>query len=415
MHQISRQLRNDAIGKRIRVTEICPGRVETEIFGRNLGGMPEAMQEAWTLLRGLRVDHARATSPTPSSSPSTRRGHVNIGHHRDPAHLPGARRPRVRPPHRLGAPPCCGHRRSVSGRIRRRPAPRPPSACATCKAAGPRHPRPHRRRTRLRHPRPRQGRRGRGHRARADQVHAGQRHPGAARGDRRQAASARTGQALRRQRDRRRRRRQAGDLPRPDGDAWTPATRCIVPRPVLGVLPGHGRGARRRAGGGRVRARSDGFLLTADALEAAITDRHPVARPERARATRPAPLYTADELAEPSPRCCDAPAGAACCATRSTTRSSTPTGRPPSLLAVAPDLRRPGPARQRRLQDVRDDRVADRLGRSARPADRRDQHPAVAELVVPVVDQPGRGGRRADRRPGVRRRDASPPTASGAT
>ncbi|HJT90504.1 MAG TPA: SDR family oxidoreductase, partial [Mycobacterium sp.] len=47
VHQISRQLRNDTIGKRIRVTEICPGRVETEIFGRNLGGTPEALQEAW--------------------------------------------------------------------------------------------------------------------------------------------------------------------------------------------------------------------------------------------------------------------------------------------------------------------------------------------------------------------------------
>jgi NADP-dependent 3-hydroxy acid dehydrogenase YdfG len=47
VHQISRQLRNDTVGKRIRVTEICPGRVETEIFGRNMGGTPEAMQEAW--------------------------------------------------------------------------------------------------------------------------------------------------------------------------------------------------------------------------------------------------------------------------------------------------------------------------------------------------------------------------------
>lgn len=47
VHQISRQLRNDTVGKRIRVTEICPGRVETEIFGRNMGGTPEAMDEAW--------------------------------------------------------------------------------------------------------------------------------------------------------------------------------------------------------------------------------------------------------------------------------------------------------------------------------------------------------------------------------
>jgi NADP-dependent 3-hydroxy acid dehydrogenase YdfG len=46
VHQISRQLRNDTVGKRIRVTEICPGRVETEIFGRNMGGSPEAIEEA---------------------------------------------------------------------------------------------------------------------------------------------------------------------------------------------------------------------------------------------------------------------------------------------------------------------------------------------------------------------------------
>lgn len=46
VHQLSRQLRNDTLGRRVRVTEISPGRVETEIFGRNLGGSPEAMDEA---------------------------------------------------------------------------------------------------------------------------------------------------------------------------------------------------------------------------------------------------------------------------------------------------------------------------------------------------------------------------------
>lgn len=47
VHQLSRQLRNDMLGKRVRVTEICPGRVETEIFGRNMGGTPEALAEAY--------------------------------------------------------------------------------------------------------------------------------------------------------------------------------------------------------------------------------------------------------------------------------------------------------------------------------------------------------------------------------
>jgi NADP-dependent 3-hydroxy acid dehydrogenase YdfG len=38
MHMLSRQLRVDAIGKRVRVTEICPGRVATDIFGHVSGG-----------------------------------------------------------------------------------------------------------------------------------------------------------------------------------------------------------------------------------------------------------------------------------------------------------------------------------------------------------------------------------------
>ena len=58
VHQISRQLRNDTIGKRIRVTEICPGRVETEIFGRNLGGIAGGDEgSVGDVLRRLRVPH----------------------------------------------------------------------------------------------------------------------------------------------------------------------------------------------------------------------------------------------------------------------------------------------------------------------------------------------------------------------
>jgi NADP-dependent 3-hydroxy acid dehydrogenase YdfG len=47
VHQLSRQLRNDTMGRRIRVTELSPGRIETEIFSRNLGGTPETDREAW--------------------------------------------------------------------------------------------------------------------------------------------------------------------------------------------------------------------------------------------------------------------------------------------------------------------------------------------------------------------------------
>lgn len=47
VHQLSRQLRNDTLGRRIRVTELSPGRIETEIFSRNLGGTPETDARAW--------------------------------------------------------------------------------------------------------------------------------------------------------------------------------------------------------------------------------------------------------------------------------------------------------------------------------------------------------------------------------
>jgi NADP-dependent 3-hydroxy acid dehydrogenase YdfG len=79
VHQISRQLRNDTVGKRIRVTEICPGRVETEIFGRNLGGTPEAMDEAWkTYYQGyesLTTDDIVNALDYAIEAP----GHVNLG------------------------------------------------------------------------------------------------------------------------------------------------------------------------------------------------------------------------------------------------------------------------------------------------------------------------------------------------
>lgn len=79
VHQISRQLRNDTVGKRIRVTEVCPGRVETEIFGRNMGGSPEAMKEAWdTYYEGyesLTTDDIVAAIDFALAAPR----HVNMG------------------------------------------------------------------------------------------------------------------------------------------------------------------------------------------------------------------------------------------------------------------------------------------------------------------------------------------------
>lgn len=79
IHQISRQLRNDVIGKRVRVTEICPGRVETEIFGRNLGGTPEAMREAWeTYYEGYESITTKDIADTIEFAIDAPR-HVNLG------------------------------------------------------------------------------------------------------------------------------------------------------------------------------------------------------------------------------------------------------------------------------------------------------------------------------------------------
>ena len=79
VHQISRQLRNDTVGKRIRVTEICPGRVETEIFGRNMGGSPQAMQEAWeTYYEGYESLTTEDITNTLDYAIQTPR-HVNLG------------------------------------------------------------------------------------------------------------------------------------------------------------------------------------------------------------------------------------------------------------------------------------------------------------------------------------------------
>ncbi len=45
VHALSRQLRVDATGKRVRVTEICPGRVATDIFGHVHGNLEEARKQ----------------------------------------------------------------------------------------------------------------------------------------------------------------------------------------------------------------------------------------------------------------------------------------------------------------------------------------------------------------------------------
>ena len=45
VHMLSRQLRIDLLGKMVRVTEICPGRVATEIFAHVHGDTPEVREQ----------------------------------------------------------------------------------------------------------------------------------------------------------------------------------------------------------------------------------------------------------------------------------------------------------------------------------------------------------------------------------
>lgn len=79
VHQLSRQIRNDVLGHRIRVTEVSPGRVETEIFGRNLGGTPAALAEAhktyYEGFESLTTDDIADSIDFALRAPS----HVNLG------------------------------------------------------------------------------------------------------------------------------------------------------------------------------------------------------------------------------------------------------------------------------------------------------------------------------------------------
>lgn len=76
VHTLSRQLRVDGYGRRVRVTEICPGRVETEIFGRLLGDMEEARRQFYDGYESLKPEDVADAIEFAVDSPR----HVNIGH-----------------------------------------------------------------------------------------------------------------------------------------------------------------------------------------------------------------------------------------------------------------------------------------------------------------------------------------------
>ncbi len=56
VHALSRQLRVDCYGKRVRITEICPGRVATEIFGNVSGDHEEARRR---FIEGFELPEAK--------------------------------------------------------------------------------------------------------------------------------------------------------------------------------------------------------------------------------------------------------------------------------------------------------------------------------------------------------------------
>ena len=76
VHTLSRQLRVDGYGKRVRITEICPGRVETEIFGRLLGDMEQARREFYDGYESLKPEDIADSIEFALDAPR----HVNIGH-----------------------------------------------------------------------------------------------------------------------------------------------------------------------------------------------------------------------------------------------------------------------------------------------------------------------------------------------
>lgn len=77
IHMLSQQIRVDVLGKRIRVTEICPGRVETEIFNTNHGvsSREEARKKFYDGYEVPSAAHIADTAAFAVGMPS----HVNVG------------------------------------------------------------------------------------------------------------------------------------------------------------------------------------------------------------------------------------------------------------------------------------------------------------------------------------------------
>jgi len=77
VHALSRQLRIDAFGHRVRVTEICPGRVKTPIFNRGHG--MDAAEAQRRFFDGYEVPTADEVADAIAYAVGTP-SHVNVGH-----------------------------------------------------------------------------------------------------------------------------------------------------------------------------------------------------------------------------------------------------------------------------------------------------------------------------------------------
>ena len=75
MHMVSQQTRVAAYGKRVRVTEIVPGRAETEIFGKVIGDMEAAQRQFYDGYESLKVEDVAGAVAYAIGTPR----HVNIG------------------------------------------------------------------------------------------------------------------------------------------------------------------------------------------------------------------------------------------------------------------------------------------------------------------------------------------------
>ena len=75
MHMVSQQTRVAAYGRRVRVTEIVPGRAETEIFGKVIGDMAAAQRQFYDGYESLKVEDVAGAVAYAIGTPA----HVNIG------------------------------------------------------------------------------------------------------------------------------------------------------------------------------------------------------------------------------------------------------------------------------------------------------------------------------------------------